>query len=552
MVKLNEFYEQIQTKEHTAVSKSPIKPVEYKQKKTENDIQSLDLVLSKFSPNVVKLISQEDRGSFESRSERDIKLMGYLKKYKLPFHTVEQIFMNYPCGIKAREKSNPQDYLKRTFDKAEAIQSRQYFKTGKYFNTKEFIDQFLNKQAQKMLYRNLNFYEFNGKHYVLVEKDILKKEIYDFMGSDLSENRLKSIFKLLKTRLTDTSVYSPADQLNFSNGVFDMKTKMLFSHTSSWFFTSIYPFAYDPKADCPNYKQFLKQILGNDPHLHALDQEWLGNSLTLDTSLQRFRINIGDGANGKTTQCLVMMAIVGKENYHNGTLSMLWSEREAHILQGKKVLFAEELNYLGQVNSARLKEAVDGYIHCNPKYEEPFSYKNTAKFIVNTNELPNSADPTLGMARRMIIVNYNTIIPEKDRDPHYYEKYLKPELPGIMNYALEGYDRLYQQKHFTKCNASDLAVQKYMRESSPVKVFVSEACTVDPNERVQKRDLFDSFIKFCDKYNYKQNYNYIRFTRELNSYCRQMDAELRTSDTMVGAQRVKTYIGIGLNQPADY
>ncbi|MBU0710944.1 hypothetical protein KJ762_12625 [bacterium] len=553
MINLKELHKQLKPVEAaTTTDKLPASPVEYEQKETEKQIQSLELVLSKLSKKVVDLISQEDRGSFESRSERDLKLMGYLKRYNIPFESVCQIFMNYPCGSKAREHTNPSDYLRRTFDKARPIKSGQYFKTGKAFNTQEFIEQFLATLKSKMLYRNLNFYEFNGTHYDLVESDRMKKSLYDFFGSELSDSRLNSILNLLKTGLMDSSVVDPFGQLNFSNGVFDMKTKTLFPQSSSWFFTSIYPFNYNPDSDCPNYKKFLKQILGDDPDLLALDQEWLGYSLTYDTSLQRFRINLGDGSNGKTTQYHVMMAIVGKENYHNGTLSMLWSEREAHILQGKKVLFTEELNYLGQVNSARLKEAVDGYIHCNPKYEEPFSFRNTAKFIVNTNELPNSADPTLGMTRRMIIVNYDTIIPEKDRDPQYYEKYLEPELAGIMNYALAGYDRLMKQKHFTKCGASDIAVQKYMRESSPVKTFVSEACILAPDQRVQKHDLFGAFIKFCDRYNIKQNFNYMRFARELNSYCRQMGTDLRTSDTLVGAQRVKTYIGIGLNHSVNY
>lgn len=553
MVNLNTFHKQLQTKNSVSdsVNASPKKPVKYERKKSGTETQSLQHVLSKLSPKVIKLIEQKGHGKFKSRSERDIKLMGYLKGYNLNLETVVRIFMNYPCGAKAREKSNPRDYLERTYKKAVPIKKKQYKQLGKAFNSKEFIDQYLGTKQSKMLYRNFNFYQYNGHYYEVIKAGAIKRDLYDFMGYKLSHSRLKSILDLLKTGLDDPSVLEPMNQLNFPNGVLNMDTKQLSPHSDSLFFTSMYPFNYDPTADCPNYKQFLKYILGNDPNLLAFDQEWLAYMLTFYTSLQRFRINIGEGANGKSTHYKVMMAIVGKEYYHNGMLSIIWSPREAHILQGMKVLFAEELNYLGQVNSARLKEAVDGYIHCNPKYEDPFSFKNTAKFIVNTNELPNSADPTFGMARRMIIVNYNTIIPEKDRDSRYYEKYLEPELAGIMNYALEGYDRLVAQKHFTKCSASEHAVQKYMRESSPVKLFVAEECILGPNQRIQKQKLFKAFIKFCEEYNFKQNYSYIRFARELNSYCCQMNSKLRTSDTTAYNERVKIYIGIDLINPID-
>ena len=65
-----------------------------------------------------------------------------------------------------------------------------------------------------------------------------------------------------------------------------------------WFGTSILPFGYDDEAKCPNFKQFLYQVLERNPSnghaLHPGDkrlwvlQEWFGYTLLCDGRFQKF------------------------------------------------------------------------------------------------------------------------------------------------------------------------------------------------------------------------------------------------------------------------
>jgi hypothetical protein len=60
------------------------------------------------------------------------------------------------------------------------------------------------------------------------------------------------------------------------------------------------PYDFQPEADFPQFLAFLQEILEHDQERVALLQQWFGYLLVGDTSLQKFLILVGEGANGKT------------------------------------------------------------------------------------------------------------------------------------------------------------------------------------------------------------------------------------------------------------
>jgi len=150
------------------------------------------------------------------------------------------------------------------------------------------------------------------------------------------------------------------------------------------------------------------------------------------------------------------------------------------------------------------------------------------------------------MSRRMIIIEYNHIIPEKEKNPNYFHDKLEPELSGIMNYALAGYDRVKSNKRFTDCVSANRAVHQFMLESSPVKYFVDELCIVGKGQMVIKQALFRRFLQFMEECNFKSSYSLIRFSRELMAHGRQIGVDIRSSEQAQGGYRQKVYGGIDL------
>ena len=71
----------------------------------------------------------------------------------------------------------------------------------------------------------------------------------------------------------------------------------------------------------------------------------------------------------------------------------------------------------------------------------------THKVDVTTNHKPIIKGTDDGIWRRIHLVPFAVRIPDEECDPNYREKYLMPELPGILNWMLQGLQE-YKEKGF--------------------------------------------------------------------------------------------------------
>jgi len=84
-----------------------------------------------------------------------------------------------------------------------------------------------------------------------------------------------------------------------------------------------------------------------------------------------------------------------------------------------------------------------------------FHFRPTAKHIFSANQLPNAEEDNGAFYRRILLVPFPTTIPREQRDKSLGDK-LQSELPGILNWALDGLFRLLSQDGFT----GDLSVRE--------------------------------------------------------------------------------------------
>jgi putative DNA primase/helicase len=125
-------------------------------------------------------------------------------------------------------------------------------------------------------------------------------------------------------------------------------------------------------------------------------------------------------------------------------------------------------------------------------YSNTVKFKNTAKFITATNEMPPTADLSTGMMRRLLIIPFDAeFIEGKNEDKSISEK-LHSEKSGILNRFIEGYQRLVSQKGFSKSSASDEAREEYVLENDIVKSFYKDCCSINESD--------DTFISVDDLY----------------------------------------------------
>ena len=143
------------------------------------------------------------------------------------------------------------------------------------------------------------------------------------------------------------------------------------------------------------------------------------------------------------------------------------------------------------------------------------TFDTTWNIFIVTNYMPQTVDLSEGMFRRLRIVEFRERYskdPErvakglaKQADTGLYSK-LRTELPGILNWALEGV-RLYLKEGLTATPRVQRAVNRYRSDMDFLRAWYEEctvACDEATEENAPLRDakvLYDSWLSYVRRNN---------------------------------------------------
>lgn len=303
--------------------------------------------------------------------------------------------------------------------------------------------------------------------------------------------------------------------VNVRNGLLDIRDMSFKEHAPSYLSTVQLNVEYNPQAHCPQFEKFLNEVL--DCRLIPLVQEILGYLLTTNTSAQKSFVLLGPARTGKSTLLWVVeYLLLGKKNVSN----IPWQEI------GDKFKTAELLGKLANVFSDLPSKSIDDtgifkvvtgedYLMAEKKNKNPFKFRPFARLVFSCNELPkNYVDRTEGFYRRLIIVPFNRQIEKNKIDKALKYKFQR-EKEGILNWALEGLRRLYENNfEFSENELTDEVKKEYKRENNNVISFVEECCEIDSLFSCSRIELYESYKEFCGESGLKA-LSQIKFNKEL-------------------------------------
>ena len=138
------------------------------------------------------------------------------------------------------------------------------------------------------------------------------------------------------------------------------------------------------------------------------------------------------------------------------------------------------------------------------KIKKPFEFNPFAKILFSANDFIPTKDRTHGYYRRFDILKFNRRFKLEEQKPDLLEE-LKEEVSGIFNWALEGLERLSQQKWImTKSAYMEDCHNEFKRATNPLQVFIEEECVVEANAKVSSKVLRKYYIQFCEENGYKE------------------------------------------------
>ncbi|MFH8566973.1 phage/plasmid primase, P4 family [Streptomyces sp. NPDC017993] len=330
------------------------------------------------------------------------------------------------------------------------------------------------------------------------------------------------------------------------NGLLRIRDRELLPHTPGFFNLVSVPFAYDPDATAPTWERFLAQVWPNDPDAVQALQEWFGYVLSGRTDQQKILLLVGPSRSGKGTIARVMKELVGRENLAGPTLAGLGTNFGLSTLIGKPLAVISDARLSGndssQVVERLLTISGEDTIDVDRKYRAPWTGKLPSRLMILTNELPHFGDSSGVIAKRFVVLNTRVSWLGKE-DPTLTDR-LTAEMPGILNWALEGLTRLQRNGRITEPVSSRDAVTTMQDTASPTSAFIRERCTTGPTCSVPVDALWGIWREWAEDNGVRAGTKQI-FGRNLLSAVPQLN---RTRPRDAYGQQVATYNGIALNQ----
>lgn len=407
-----------------------------------------------------------------------------------------------------------------------------------------------------------------GGHYREYEEELLRAEVRANCGYNLKPTTVNAALDELKSA-TGVDAYGkelphwiskpegvPDAQglIVCRNGVLDPDTGELFPLTDDLLTFNALPFDYDPNAPKPQrWITFLGEAFDDPEAVHEL-QKLFGYLLTLDTSQQKIFAIIGPKRSGKGTIARTLRQLLGPMNVAGPSFSSLGRPFGLESLIGKTLAIFPDARMGRNTDKAVVAERLlsisgEDALDVERKHKGDWHGKLGARVLILSNEVPVLGDASGALASRYVVFHMPHSFYGRE-DPHLSDK-LTVELPGILNWALQGLQNLKAEGRInTPASAREL-VDEIDALGSPIKAFVRDCCTICPTGEVGKDELWNAYRKWHTENGIPgPAYSKEIFSRQLNTAFSGQLRQYRPRQLVQG-RRVRRWTGIQLNESTE-
>ena len=353
----------------------------------------------------------------------------------------------------------------------------------------------------------------------------------------------------LGTWLDDTTD-DPLDMCVCRNGIVHLPSGTLRPATPAYFHTSCMGVDFDPKAPVPKlWLKFLSEVFPDDPTAIVVLQEIIGYLLSPDTRQHKLFLFLGLKRSGKGTVARIICALLGVGNFASPTLSALAQQFGKQSLIGKAVAIIGDARLTGR-SPADLSMILENLLGISGEDSQTVPRKNREdyigrmmiRFLILTNLLPSIPDPSDALTDRTILLHFRQSFLGRE-DTELTSKLLG-ELPGILNWAIEGWKRQRDRGHFDQAKTSEAALDQLRDSGNPVGAWLRDCCDVDKAKQAPTREVFTSYRRFCADRGLP-----LKSDHELGVDLTAMGYQ-RTRKRDEEGKRVPHYAGFALKEPA--
>jgi putative DNA primase/helicase len=170
----------------------------------------------------------------------------------------------------------------------------------------------------------------------------------------------------------------------------------------------------------------------------------------------------------------------------------------------------------------------------------------TTRFVLISNELPRLRDISGALAGRLIILRFTRSF-YRQEDTSFFDR-LRPELPGILRWAIAGWERLNRRGRFLQPRSARELVATMDELASPIAAFLRDRCIIESDATCPVPAMYKSWRSWCHEHGRDAVGDEHSFGRDLHAAI----PAFATIRPRTPPGRVRPYVGIRIRPARDH
>lgn len=367
-----------------------------------------------------------------------------------------------------------------------------------------------------------------------------RQKLYNKLFAKLSTfpkiNSIISACTMIK--FSDDTIENKMNQnpylIGFENGIYDLRSGQFREGKPEDYVSLSTGYSYvEYKGDEPVFtriENYFKSLFPDDK-IKDYVLRYMASRLEGRNSNNQFNIWTGKASNGKSVFTSLLNKVYG-DYYHTLDSTSITSKRNNPEqatpalagIRGKRIVIIQEPDANDEIKIAFIKMISGGQdkITVRELYKSAISFIPQCEFVLICNSIPNLNNVDAGIARRLSVVNFNTVF-VKDRipDPAHNEARADPNIVHhikndewtmpVMWLLLKKYYLEYQRIGLFKPDAVSYATQKYILNSDECREYIDDNYIIDKENKLEHDNKHITIDDFYDTYNaWVKNKNYQR------------------------------------------
>lgn len=290
------------------------------------------------------------------------------------------------------------------------------------------------------------------------------------------------------------------------NGLFDFSSRELIAHTPNFFCTYCLPINYDPNVAVPQlWLDTLLQMMDGREHLVSAMQEIFGYAISQERSMEKMVLFRGRSRSGKSTVLKVLRALCGETNVASLSMNIFGEKYGLENCVDKLLLVIPDYTADKRTDISTAAERMK-----NISGGDPLDVRRMARVhlsnvvfpglcVIASNMLPNFGASAPALIERLLGVPFEVYFGDKPDTTLKARLTTIESLTGILNWAIEGYDRLMARGHFKDWPESIAIKTKLLATTSSAAAFIASRCILSSEARAETEVLWQAYLDFCEQ-----------------------------------------------------